>query len=106
MTQTEEKIENFTQMVGVDLSNKFEKRVSRTITELVDSWEHLLIDDETKVDHATHVFAKALDEMVDFLETPKLLNWDALIWGYLVLELITKDIEKQSDKVLTLFLLF
>ena len=74
MTQTEEKIENFTQAVGVDLSNQFEKRVSRTITELVDSLEHLLIDDETEVDYATHVFAKALDEMVDSLETPKLLN--------------------------------
>jgi len=41
---------------------------------LMDSLESRLIDDETKVDYATHVFAKALDEMVDFLETPKLLN--------------------------------
>ena len=67
-------LENFSQAVGVDLSNQFEIRDSRTITELVDSLEHLLIDDETKVDYATHVFAKALDEMVDSLETPKLLN--------------------------------
>ena len=74
MTQTEEKIENFTNSVGVDLSSQFEKQVSRTIQELIDSLENRLIDDETKVDYATHVFAKALDEMVDYLESPKLLN--------------------------------
>ena len=74
MTQTEEKIANFTNSVGVDLSSQFEKQVSRTIQELMDSLENRLIDDETKVDYATHVFAKALDEMVDYLESPKLLN--------------------------------
>jgi len=74
MTQTEEKIENFANSVGVDLSHQFEKQVSRTIKELMDSLESHLIDDNTKVDYATHVFAKALDDMVDSLETPKLLN--------------------------------
>ena len=74
MTQTEEKIENFTNSVGGDLSSQFEKQVSRTIQELMDSLENRLIDDEIKVDYATHVFAKALDEMVDYLELPKLLN--------------------------------
>ena len=74
MTQIEEKIENFTNSVGVDLSSQFEKQVSSTIQELMDSLENHLIDDETKVDYATHVFAKALDEMVDYLESPKLLN--------------------------------
>jgi len=74
MTQTEEKIENITNSVGVDLSSQFERQVSRTIQELMDSLENRLIDNETKVDYATHVFAKALDEMVDYLESPKLLN--------------------------------
>jgi len=74
MTQTEEKIEGFANSVGVDLSHQFEKKVSKTIKELIDSLENCLIDDDTKVDYATHVFAKALDEMVDHLETPKLLN--------------------------------
>ena len=74
MTLTEEKIENFTFAVGADLSNQFEKQVTRTIRDLMESLEHRLIDDETKVDYATHVFARALDEMVDYLETPKLLN--------------------------------
>jgi hypothetical protein len=67
-------MENFSNSVGVDLSSQFEKQVSRTIQELMDSLENRLIDDETKVDYATHVFAKALDEMVDYLESPKLLN--------------------------------
>ena len=74
MTQTVEKMENFTNSVGVDLSSQFEQQVSRTIQDLMDSLENRLIDDETKVDYATHVFAKALDEMVDYLESPKLLN--------------------------------
>jgi len=74
MTQTEEKIEIFTNAVGVDLSNQFEAQVSKTIKNLIKSLENRLIDDDTKVDYATHVFAKALDDMVDYLETPKLLN--------------------------------
>ena len=42
MTQTEEKIENFTYAVGVDLSNQFELQVSKTIKELMDSLEPLI----------------------------------------------------------------
>ena len=97
MTQTEEKIENFANSVGVDLSHQFEKQVSRTIKELMDSLESRLIDDNTKVDYATHVFAKALDDMVDYLETPKLLNWESV--DFLVLAGLTwliKDIEKSA----------
>jgi len=74
MNQTEEKIENFANAVGTELSSKFETQVSKTIKNLIESLEHRLIDDNTKVDYATHVFAKALDDMVDYLETPKLLN--------------------------------
>ena len=46
----------------------------RDSMELTESLENQLIDNETKVDYATHVFAKALDEMVDYLESPTLLN--------------------------------
>tara|TARA_Y100001970_G_C14149397_1_gene811795 strand:- start:1014 stop:1238 length:225 start_codon:yes stop_codon:yes gene_type:complete len=74
MAQLEEKIEHFTKTVGSDLSLEFEKQVSNTIKNLIESLENCLIDDDTKVDYATHVFAKALDDMVDYLETPKLLN--------------------------------
>ena len=74
MAQMEEKIENLTRNVGTDISIEFEMQVSKTIKNLIESLENRLIDDDTKVDYATHVFAKALDDMVDYLETPKLLN--------------------------------
>jgi len=74
MAQIQEKIENFTRAVGTDLSFEFEMQVSKTIKNLIESLESRLIDDDTKIDYATHVFAKALDDMVDYLETPKLLN--------------------------------
>ncbi len=74
MAQIQQKIENFTRTVGTDLSIEFELQVSKTIKNLIESLENRLIDDDTKVDYATHVFAKALDDMVDYLESPKLLN--------------------------------
>ena len=74
MTQTEKLSEKFSNEVGVDLNNQFEKQVYVTIMELLESLENRLIDNETKVDYATHIFAKALDEMVDYLDSPSLLN--------------------------------
>ena len=74
MTQTEKLSEKYSNEVGVDLNNQFENQVYGTIMELIASLENRLIDNETKVDYATHVFAKALDEMVDYLESPRLLN--------------------------------
>ena len=74
MQQIQEKIENFSGAVGTELSIEFEMQVSKTIKNLIESLENRLIDDDTKVDYATHVFAKALDDMVDYLERPKLLN--------------------------------
>ncbi|MBG56128.1 MAG: hypothetical protein CL935_03235 [Deltaproteobacteria bacterium] len=74
MTQTEKLSEKFSKAVGVDLNKQFEHQVYGTIMELIDSLENRLIDNETKVDYATHIFAKALDEMVDYLESPRLLN--------------------------------
>tara|TARA_Y100000588_G_scaffold298995_1_gene320196 strand:+ start:617 stop:865 length:249 start_codon:yes stop_codon:yes gene_type:complete len=74
MTHTEKLSEKFSNAVGVDLNKQFENQVYGTIMELIESLENQLIDNETKVDYATHVFAKALDEMVDYLETPNLLN--------------------------------
>ena len=74
MTQTEKLSEKFSDAVGVDLNNQFEKQVYGTIMELLESLENRLIDNDTKVDYATHIFAKALDEMVDYLDSPSLLN--------------------------------
>ena len=74
MTQTEKLSEKYSNAVGVDLNNQFEKQVYGTIMELIESLETRLIDNETKVDYATHIFAKALDEMVDYLDSPRFLN--------------------------------
>ena len=74
MTQTDKLSEKFSNEVGVDLNNQFENQVYGTIMGLIDSLENRLIDNETKIDYATHVFANALDEMVDYLESPRLLN--------------------------------
>ena len=61
MTHTEKLSEKFSNAVGVDLNKQFENQVYGTIMELIESLENQLIDNETKVDYATHVFAKALD---------------------------------------------
>ena len=74
MTQIEKLSEKFSNEVGVDLNNQFENQVYGTIMGLIESLENRLIDNDTKVDYATHVFAKALDEMVDHLESSRLLN--------------------------------
>ena len=74
MTQTDKLSEKFSNTVGDDLNNQFENQVYVTIMELIKSLENRFIDNETKVDYATHVFAKALDEMVDYLDSPRLLN--------------------------------
>ena len=74
MTQTDKLSEKFSNEVGVDLNNQFENQVYGTIMGLIESLDNRLIDNETKVDYSTHVFAKALDEMVDYLESPRLLN--------------------------------
>ena len=61
MTQTEKLSEKFSSEVGVDLNNQFENQVYGTIMGLIESLENRLIDNETKVDYATQVFAKELD---------------------------------------------
>ena len=71
MTQTQKLSEKYSNEVGVDLNNQFENQVYGTIMELIESLETRLIDNETKVDYATHVFAKALDEMVDLVWPPE-----------------------------------
>ena len=74
MKQTKKLSEKFSNAVGIDLNNQFETQVYGTIMELIESLDNRLIDNETKIDYATHIFAKALDEMVDYLDSPSLLN--------------------------------
>ena len=61
MTSTEQKIEKFHTIVGADISYRFEQKITDAVTELAEMLEHRFLDNETKVDYATHVFAKVLD---------------------------------------------
>ena len=74
MTPTEQKIEKFHSIVGADISYRFEKQITDAVMELAEMLEHRFLDNETKVDYATHVFAKVLDDLMDLLEHPSHLN--------------------------------
>ena len=74
MTQAEQKIERFQELVGVDISYHFEKHVASAIVELADSLHDNFLDNDTKVNYATHVFAKMLDDLADMLENNAFLN--------------------------------
>ena len=74
MTPPEQKIEKFHNIVGADISYRFEKQITDAVMELAEMLEHRFLDNETKVDYATHVFAKVLDDLMDLLEHPSHLN--------------------------------
>jgi len=74
MTLSEEKIEHFHTLVGFDASRRFEGQIARAILDLSESLENNFLDNDTKIDYATHVFAKMLDDLADLLEQPKLVN--------------------------------
>ena len=74
MTQTEQKIEKFHTIVGAEISFRFEKQINDAVMELAELLEHRFLDDENKVDYATHVFAKVLDDLMDLLEHPSHIN--------------------------------
>ncbi len=74
MTPSEQKIEQYHSIVGADTSFRFEEKVAQAVLELAESLEGNFMDDESKVDYATHVFAKMLDDLADFLEHPRLMN--------------------------------
>ena len=74
MTPSEQKIEQYHTLVGDDTSYRFEQNVSHAVQELAESFQSSFLDNESKVDHATHVFAKMLDDLSDFLEHPTIMN--------------------------------
>lgn len=74
MTQLEQKIEQFQAVVGFDACAQFEREVASAVLDLVDSLQHNFVDNETKINYATHVFAQMLDDLADLLEKPKILN--------------------------------
>ena len=76
MTPSEEKIEQYQPQIGADIAHKFESIISKAIQDLSVSLENNFMDNESKIDYSTHVFAKALDDLSDFLENPnvKMVN--------------------------------
>ena len=74
MTPTEQKIEKFHTIVGADISFRFEKQITDAVMELAELLAHRFMDDEIKVDYATHVFAKVLDDLMDLPEHPIHIN--------------------------------
>lgn len=74
MTQTQEKIEQFQEMVGVDVSYNFETQVASAILYLTQSLKAHFLDNETAVNYATHVFAQMLDDLAEMLEKAQFVN--------------------------------
>ena len=74
MTPSEQKIEQYHSLVGDDTSYRFEQNVSHAVQELAETFQGNFLDNESKVDYATHVFAKMLDDLSDFLEHPSIVN--------------------------------
>ena len=74
MTPSEQKIEQYHTLGGDDTSYRFEQNVSHAVQELAESFQSSFLDNESKVDYATHVFAKMLDDLSDFLEHPTIVN--------------------------------
>ncbi|MBF0240232.1 MAG: hypothetical protein HQM12_21215 [SAR324 cluster bacterium] len=74
MNQTEQQIENYQELVGFETSHSFERHVTLAVLELAESLKQNFLDNDTKVNYATHVFAKMLDELADMLERSQLLN--------------------------------
>ncbi|MGK5091939.1 hypothetical protein WDW89_07960 [Deltaproteobacteria bacterium TL4] len=74
MTQTEEKIQKYQERLGIDASTRFERHVTSAVLELSESLKHNFLDNDSKVDYATHVFAKTLDDFAEILERGVYLN--------------------------------
>ena len=67
-------IEAFHPVVGFDARGHFEQQVAYATSELASALQSRLLDKDTTVNYATHVFAKMLDDLAEMLELPKLLN--------------------------------
>ena len=72
--QTQQKIEKFHEMVGFDVCYRFEQEVASAVIRLAESIQKNFLDNETKVNYTTHVFAKMLDDLADMLDRSHFLN--------------------------------
>jgi hypothetical protein len=58
---------------GEDRASEFEQRVNEAVSSAVREMDKL-VDDEVKIQYVTHVFAKTLDQLQDWLHHPKMVN--------------------------------
>ena len=74
MTPTERKVEKFAREIGENTSYGFKKEVDVLTDDLMLELDGKFINNETKIDYVTHVFASVLDNLSDRLEKPDNLN--------------------------------
>lgn len=58
---------------GEERTVEFEQRVNAAVESAVRELDKL-VDDEMKIQYVTHVFAKTLDQLADWLSDPKMIN--------------------------------
>ena len=63
----------YERVFGTDRAADFERRVNAAVDHAVREMDKL-VDDEGKIQYVTHVFAKTLDQLQDWLSHPRTIN--------------------------------
>jgi len=68
-----QKWNRYQRIFGEDQAAEFEHRVNEAVSSAVREMDKL-VDDEVKIQYVTHVFAKTLDHLQDWLTHPRMVN--------------------------------
>lgn len=68
-----QKWNRYQRIFGDNQAAEFEQRVNEAVNNAVREMDKL-VDDEVKIQYVTHVFAKTLDQLQDWLTHPKMVN--------------------------------
>ena len=68
-----QKWNRYQRLFGEDRASEFEHRVNEAVNSAVREMDKL-VDDEVKIQYVTHVFAKTLDQLQDWLTHPRMVN--------------------------------
>lgn len=68
-----QKWNRYQRIFGENQAAEFEHRVNEAVNSAVREMDKL-VDDEVKLQYVTHVFAKTLDQLQDWLNHPKMVN--------------------------------
>jgi len=63
----------YERVFGPERAADFERRVNDAVSNAVREMDKL-VDDEVKIQYVTHVFAKTLDQLQDWLTHPRTIN--------------------------------